>query len=196
MALSRINCINPQKAAEFKGLKFLEANFLRHRRKGKDLSCFAQQTRSKQKFLEKTRNWTFVCGKVFWNNCNTGSQANSNLPCTVPDETTHCRFRNARVKADTYEGLLAEICRQTEGHGLKMKEAAAAIIYATLIGSAAQPLTHIEAPPEDCSKMRLRPRLQLVSLVPKAQCLLGQEGPQGHARPQGFCSVRCKQVRG
>ena len=86
------------------------------------------------------------------NNCNTGSQANSNLPCTVPDETTHCRFRNARVKADTYEGLLAEICRRTEGHGLKMTEAAAAIIYATLIGSAAQPLTHIEAPPEDCAE--------------------------------------------
>ena len=144
--------MNPQKAAEFKGLKFLEANFLRHRRKGKDLSCFAQQTRSKQKVLEKTRNWTFVCGKVFWNNCNTGSQANSNLPCTVPDETTHCRFCNARVKADTHEGLLAEICRRTEGHGLKMTEVAAAIIYATLIGSAAQPLTHIEAPPEDCAK--------------------------------------------
>jgi hypothetical protein len=132
-ALSRINCINPQKAAEFKDLKFLEANLLRHRGKGKDLSCFAQQTRSKQKVLEKTRNWTFVCGKVFWNNCNTGSQANSNLPCTVPDETTHCRFRNSRVKADTYEGLLAEICRRTEGHGLKMTEAAAAIIDATLI---------------------------------------------------------------
>ena len=102
--------------------------------------------------MEKTKNWTFVCGKIFWNNCNTGSQANSNLPCTVPDETTHCRFRNARVKADTYEGLLAEICRQTECHVLKMIEAAATIIYATLIGSAAQPLTHIEAPPEDCSK--------------------------------------------
>ena len=33
-----------------------------------------------------------------------------------------------------------------------MTEAAAAIIDATLIGSAAQPLTHIEAPPEDCAK--------------------------------------------
>jgi tetratricopeptide (TPR) repeat protein len=44
-ALSRINCINPQKAAEFKDLKFLEANLLRHRGKGKDLSnCFAKQT--------------------------------------------------------------------------------------------------------------------------------------------------------
>ena len=131
-------------------MKFLEANLLRHRGKGKDLShCFAKQTRSKQKVLEKTRNWTFVCGKVFWTSCSAGSQANSNLPCTVPDKTTHCRFRNARVKADTYEGLLAEVCRQTEGHGVKMKEAAAAIIEATLIGSAAQPLTHIEAPHED-----------------------------------------------
>ena len=33
-----------------------------------------------------------------------------------------------------------------------MTEAAAAIIDATLIGSAAQPLTHIEAPPEDCAE--------------------------------------------
>ena len=33
-----------------------------------------------------------------------------------------------------------------------MKEAAATIIYATLIESAAQPLTHIEAPPEDCAE--------------------------------------------
>ena len=74
------------------------------------------------------------------------------MPFTFPDETTYRRFRNARVKADTYEGLLAEVCRQTEGHGLKMIEAAAAIIDATLIGSAAQPLPHIEAPPEDCAE--------------------------------------------
>ena len=33
-----------------------------------------------------------------------------------------------------------------------MKEAAAAIIYATLIGSATQPLTHIVSPPEDCAE--------------------------------------------
>ncbi|MDB2421678.1 hypothetical protein N9X05_06635 [Paracoccaceae bacterium] len=88
--------------------------------------------------MEKTKNWTFVCGKVFWNNFRN-------------EKTTHCQFRNALVKADTYEGLLAEVCRQTEGHGVKMKEAAAAIIYATFIGSAAQPLTHIEAPHEDCA---------------------------------------------
>ena len=99
--------------------------------------------------MEKTRNWTFVCGKIFWNNCSTGNQVNSNLPCTVPDETTHCRFRNALIKADAYEGLLAEVCRQIEGHGVQMKEAAAAIIDATLIESAARPHTHVEARPED-----------------------------------------------
>ena len=150
MALSRINCRNPQKADKFKDLKFLEANLLHHIRKGTDLShCFAKQAKSNQKVLEKTKNWTFVCGKVFWTNCSAGSQANSNLPCTVLDETTHCRFRNARVKADTYEGLLAEVCRQTEGHGVKMKEAAVAIINATLIGSAARLNTLVEFRPED-----------------------------------------------
>ena len=65
---------------------------------------------------------------------------------TVPDETTHCRFRNALVKADVYDGLLAEVCRQIEDHGLKVKEAEAAIIDATLIEAAARPRTHIEAP--------------------------------------------------
>ena len=75
--------------------------------------------------------------------------AGLDLHCTVPDETTHCRFRNALVKAGAYDGLLAEVCRQIEGHGLKMKEADAAIIDATLIESAARPRTHVEALPED-----------------------------------------------
>lgn len=65
---------------------------------------------------------------------------------TVPDETTHCRFRNALVKGGVYDDLLAEVCRQIEGHGLKLKEAEAAIIDATLVESAARPRTHIEAP--------------------------------------------------
>ena len=75
--------------------------------------------------------------------------AGLDLDCTVPDETTHCRFRNALVKAGAYDALLAEVCRQIEGHGLKIKEAGAAIIDATLIESAARPRTHVEAPPED-----------------------------------------------
>ena len=74
--------------------------------------------------------------------------AGLDLHCTVPDETTHCRFRNALVKAGAYDALLAEVCRQIEGHGLKMEEADAAIIDATLIESAARPRTHVEAPPE------------------------------------------------
>ncbi len=65
---------------------------------------------------------------------------------SVPDETTHCRFRNALVEAGVFDALLAEVCHQIETHGLKLKEAEAAIIDATLIESAARPRTHIEAP--------------------------------------------------
>ena len=56
-----------------------------------------------------------------------------NLHARVPDETTHCRFRNALVRGGVYDDLLAEVCRQIEGHGLKLKEAEAAIIDATLV---------------------------------------------------------------
>lgn len=68
------------------------------------------------------------------------------LHAPVPDETTHCRFRNALVKGGVYDDLLAEVCRQIEADGLKLKEAEAAIIDATLIESAARPRSHIEAP--------------------------------------------------
>ena len=68
------------------------------------------------------------------------------LHSSVPDETTHCRFRNALVKGGIYDDLLAEVCRQIEAHGLKLREADAAIIDATLIESAARPRTHIDAP--------------------------------------------------
>lgn len=70
------------------------------------------------------------------------------LHAPVPDETTHCRLRNALVKGGVYDDLLAEVCRQLEGHGLKLKEASAAIIDATLIESAARPRNHID-PPQD-----------------------------------------------
>ena len=67
----------------------------------------------------------------------------------MPDETTHCRFRKALVKGGAYDALLAAVCRQIEHHGVKAKEAAAAIIDATLIESAAHPHTHVEVPAED-----------------------------------------------
>jgi len=72
------------------------------------------------------------------------------LHAPVPDETTRCRFRNALLKGGVYDDLLAEVCRQLEGHGLKLKEASAAIIDATLIEnqSAARPRNHID-PPQD-----------------------------------------------
>ena len=75
--------------------------------------------------------------------------AGLDLHCSVPDDATHCRFRNARVKAGAYDGLLTEVCRQIEGHRLKMKEAGTVIIDVTLIESAARAGTHVEAPPED-----------------------------------------------
>ena len=68
------------------------------------------------------------------------------LHAPVPDETTHCRFRGALVRGGVYDALLAEVCRQIEAHGLKLKEAEAAIIDATLIEAAARPRTHIDAP--------------------------------------------------
>ena len=68
---------------------------------------------------------------------------------SVPDETTHCRFRKALVNTGAYDALLAEVCLQMENHGLKMKEPDAAIIDATLIESAAHPRTHVEVPTED-----------------------------------------------
>ena len=67
------------------------------------------------------------------------------LHAPVPDETTHCRFRNAPVRGGVYDDLLAEACRQIEAHGLKLKEAEAAIIDATLVESAGRPRTHIDA---------------------------------------------------
>ncbi|MCY3984688.1 MAG: transposase [Roseovarius sp.] len=68
------------------------------------------------------------------------------LHARVPDETTYCRFRNALAKGGVYDDLLAEVCHQTEDHGLKLKEAEAAIIDATLVERAARPRTHIDAP--------------------------------------------------
>jgi IS5 family transposase len=65
--------------------------------------------------------------------------AGLHLHGSVPDETTHCRFSNALVKADAYDALFAEVCRQIKNHGLKVKEAAAGIIDATWIESAAHP---------------------------------------------------------
>ena len=66
------------------------------------------------------------------------------LHAPVPDETTHCRFRNALVDGGVYDDLLAEVCSQLESHGLKVRETQAAIIDATLIESAARPRSYIE----------------------------------------------------
>ena len=75
--------------------------------------------------------------------------AGLDLHAPVPDETTHCRFRNALVEKGVDDALLAEICHQLEAHGLKLRAAQAAIIDATLIRSAARPRSHIEGIAED-----------------------------------------------
>ena len=82
------------------------------------------------------------------------------LHAPVPDETTHCRFRNALVQGGVYDDLLAEVCRQIEEHGLKLKEADAAMIDATLVQSAARARTHIEAP-EDRAEGEAADNLQM-----------------------------------
>ena len=64
------------------------------------------------------------------------------LHAPVPNETTHSLFRNVLVKGGVYDDLLAEVCRQIEEPGLKLKEAEAAIIDATLVQSAARLSTH------------------------------------------------------
>lgn len=62
----------------------------------------------------------------------------------TPDETTLCRFRNKLVEKGLYVQVFAEINRQLEGHGIKVKEAEAALVDATIISSAARPRKTIE----------------------------------------------------
>ena len=83
----------------------------------------------------------------------------------MPDETRYCRFCNALVKTGTYDALLAEVCRQIENYGLKVKEASAAIIDATLIESAVHPHTHVEVHVEDWAEDETRMSLLVLSLA-------------------------------
>ena len=68
------------------------------------------------------------------------------LHIPVPEETTHCRFRNDLVKGGVYDDPLAEVCHQIKGHGLRLKEAESAIIDATLSECAARSRRYINAP--------------------------------------------------
>lgn len=71
------------------------------------------------------------------------------LYAPVPDETRHCRFRNALMKAGVFDALLSDISAQLEHHGLKVRHAEAAFIDASLIESAARLRRYIEAPAQD-----------------------------------------------
>ena len=100
------------------------------------------------------------------------------LHAPVPDEKTHCRFRNALVKGGVYDDLLAEVCRQIEDHGLKLKEAEAAIIDATLVESAARPSTHINAPEDRAEGEALDNPQMHFSADPDAHWV--KKGPNAH----------------
>lgn len=112
--------------------------------------------------------------------------AGLDLHGTVPDETTHCRFRGALVKAGIYDDLLAEVCRQIEGHGLKLKEAEAAIIDATLIESAARPRTYVEAPPQDRAEDEAPDELPAVSFSADGDARWVKKGRKSTLGYKGF----------
>ena len=65
--------------------------------------------------------------------------AGLDLHSRIPDETTHCRFRNHLVAKGLFDDFLNEVCFQLEEHGLKLKKAETAIVDATLIDSSARP---------------------------------------------------------
>lgn len=62
----------------------------------------------------------------------------------VPDETTICRFRNKLIERGIDQRLLIAINRELERLGLKIEKAAAAVVDATIIESAARPKRIIE----------------------------------------------------
>jgi len=68
---------------------------------------------------------------------------------SIPDETTLCRFRNQLIQLNLEKDLFAEINRQLEEKGLKVKQANGAVIDATIIESAARPRCQIEEIVED-----------------------------------------------
>jgi len=62
----------------------------------------------------------------------------------TPDETTLCRFRNKLIEKRLYDLIFRDINQQLERHGIKVKQAEAALIDATIVLSAARPRQTIE----------------------------------------------------
>lgn len=76
---------------------------------------------------------------------------NRTVPSSLPAGFEHMMSVSVGIDGPSldYDDLLAEVCRQIETHGLKLKQAEAAIIDATLIASDARPRGHIEGVAED-----------------------------------------------
>ena len=71
------------------------------------------------------------------------------LSSTLPDHSTICRFRNALLELNLFEGLFTEIIRQLEEQGILVKESNGAIVDATIIESSRRPRKVIEVMAED-----------------------------------------------
>ena len=67
----------------------------------------------------------------------------------VPDATTLCRFRNRLVKKGLDDRLFAEVNRQLEEIGLKVKECRGAVVDATIIEAASRPNKVLKSIPND-----------------------------------------------
>lgn len=67
----------------------------------------------------------------------------------VPDESTLCRFRNRLVEKGLDKALFAEINRQLEKIGLKVKECKGAVVDATIIESACRPNSVVNSMTKD-----------------------------------------------
>ena len=114
--------------------------------------------------------------------------AGLDLHSKIPDETTHCRFRNLLVAKGLFTDFLDEICGQLEEHGLKLKEAETAIVDATLIESAGRPNKVLDVIAQDREEEKTECNItESLSADPDARWL--KKGRKSTFGYKGF--VRC-----
>jgi len=110
----------------------------------------------------------------------------------TPDETTLCKFRNKLITKQLLEPLLEEINRQLEEKELKVKEADAAVIDATIISSAARPnkqVTYDKIPEdrnEDTDEQEMNKE---VSFSKDSDARWLKKGRKSHLGYKGFARV-------
>ena len=95
---------------------------------------------------------------------------------SLPDETTFCRFRNKLVKQGKFEKLFAEVNRQLEELGLKVKSAEVAVVDATIINSNSRPRKVIEVDGEAPIKEELSSDPDAKWVKKGKKCYFGYRG--------------------